>query len=67
MQYSHENKEDYHQLKKVIDCYTNSSCQHLSECMENSTENIFTNVKVLMVNIVMIYSHVVTPVRAKVN
>ena len=30
-------------------------------------ENIFTNVKVLMVNIVMIYSPVVTPVRAKVN
>ena len=29
--------------------------------------NDFTNVKVLMVNVVMIYSPVVTPVRAKVN
>ena len=67
MQYSHENKGRLPSAKKVIDCYTNSSCQHLRECLENSMENIFTNVKVLMVNIVMIYSHVVTPVRAKVN
>ena len=26
--------------KEVVDCYTNSPCQHLRECMENSMERI---------------------------
>ena len=43
MQYGHENKENYQQL--AVDCYTNSPCQHLGECMEKSAKNIYTDVR----------------------
>ena len=31
--------------EEALDCYTNSPCQHLSKCMENSLENIHTDVR----------------------
>ena len=31
--------------KEALDCYTNSPCQHLSKCMENSLENMQTDVR----------------------
>ena len=31
--------------EEALDCYTNSPCQHLSKCMENSMENMHTDVR----------------------
>ena len=31
--------------KEALDCYTNSPCQHLSKCMENSLESMHTDVR----------------------
>ena len=31
--------------KEALDCCTNSPCQHLSKCMENSLENMHTDVR----------------------
>ena len=31
--------------EEALDCYTNSPCQHLSKCMENSLESMHTDVR----------------------
>ena len=31
---------------KALDCLTNSPCQHLRNCIENSVENMSTDVRV---------------------
>ena len=31
--------------EEALDRYTNSPCQHLSKCMENSLENMHTDVR----------------------
>ena len=31
--------------EEALDCYTNSPCQQLSKCMENSLENMHTDVR----------------------
>ena len=33
-------------MKKALDSKTNSPCQHLSKCLENSMENMHTDVRV---------------------
>ena len=38
-------KEMITNLKKAVDCYTNSLFQHLWKCIKNSTENMHTDVK----------------------
>ena len=37
--------KDMSLTKEALDCYTNSPCQHLSKCMENSLENMHTDVR----------------------
>ena len=36
--------------EEALDCYTNSPCQHLSKCMENSLENMQTDVRLKVNN-----------------
>ena len=38
-------------MKEALDCQTNSPCQHLKKCIENSMENIDTDIRVLRVNL----------------
>ena len=42
---SHENKGHHCQLKEALNCLTNSLCQHLGKCIENSKENMHTDVR----------------------
>ena len=46
MHLSHENKRKVLAAKEVVDCYTNSPCQHFRECIESSMENAHTDVGV---------------------
>ena len=43
---SHEKKENDHQLKEALDREKNYPCQHLRKCLENSMENIHSDVTV---------------------
>ena len=36
--------------EEALDCYTNSPCQHLRKCMENSMENMHTDVRLKVNN-----------------
>ena len=36
--------------QKALDCWSNSPCQHLRKCIENSLENMHTDVRVWRVN-----------------
>ena len=36
--------------KEALDCYTNSPCQHLRKCMENSMENMLTDIRLKVNN-----------------
>ena len=39
-------KKNDHQLKKALDREKNSSCHHLRKCLENSMENMHSDVTV---------------------
>ena len=38
-------KEMITNTKQALDCSTNSPCQHLRKCIENSMENIYVRVQ----------------------
>ena len=40
------NKGNDHQIKEALDCSTNSPCQHLRKCLQNSMENLHTDIRV---------------------
>ena len=42
----YRNKGNDHKLKKALDCSTNSPYLHFRRCIENSIENVFTDVRV---------------------
>ena len=55
MQRGHKNKEKLSAAKEAVDCYTNSHCQHLRECMGNSMDNTFTDIRERRVKLALIW------------
>ena len=41
-----EKKRKYQETKETLDCKTNSPCQYPRKCMENSMQNLDTDVRV---------------------
>ena len=48
--YGPKNKGNDHHLEKALACGENSPCQLIRKCIENSMENMHTDVKVYRVN-----------------